>query len=128
MQPKFIGPYKVVAALCNYTYQLERLRQTMTQNECRIKLYQACTERRGQSPRILENIGCKTTGKNTKTKRLPPRHLGGYIERLYVKPEEQLEYLPELVAVSDDHATNLLECAEERVKIEKESAKMEKKN
>ena len=38
LQPKFIRPYKVVAAFGNYTYQLERLGQTTTQNECQLNL------------------------------------------------------------------------------------------
>ena len=126
LQPKFIRPYEVVVAFGNHTYQLERLEQTTTQNECRLKLYQACTERRRQAPEILENKGCKTPGKNTKTKCPPPKHLGGYIEKRYVEPEEQFEYLPELVAVPDNHETNLLECVKERVKVERELTKIEK--
>ena len=80
MQPKFIRPYEVVAAFENHTYQLEMLGRTTTQNECRLKLYQTCAERRGQAPGILEKKGCKTPGKNAKTKRQPPRHLRGYVE------------------------------------------------
>ena len=41
LQPKFVGSYKVLAVFGNHTYQLEELSQT--QNECRLKLYQACT-------------------------------------------------------------------------------------
>ena len=64
LQPKFVWPYKVVAAFGNHTYQLERLGQQTTQNECRLKLYQACTEKKGQAPGVLDSSkGCKTPGK-----------------------------------------------------------------
>ena len=83
--PEIIGPYEVVATFGSHTYQLERLGQTKTQNECRLKLYQAFTERRGQTPRILENKGCRTPDKTTKTETQPPKHLEKYIEIKEVK-------------------------------------------
>ena len=92
LQPKFVGPYEAVAAFGNHTYQLERLDQTTTQNECRLKLYQACVERRGQALGHLRNKDCKTPGKNTKTECQPIRHPGGYVEGRYVEPRVQLEY------------------------------------
>ena len=121
MQPKFIGPYKLVAAFGNHTYQLVRLGQTTTQNECRLKLYQACAEKNGQAPELLADKSCKTPSKNTKTKRQPSKHQGGYVEGRYMKPKVQLEYLPELVAIPNERVTNILEDAEERVKVERES-------
>ena len=120
LQPKFVGPYEVVAAFGNHTYQLERLGQTTTQNECRLKLYQACTERRGQAPGLLADKGCKTPGKNTKAKRQPNKHLGGYVEGRYMEPRVQLEYLPEPNVIPNERATNILENAEERIKLEGE--------
>ena len=61
--PEIIGPYEVVATFGSHTYQLERLGQTKTQNECRLKLHQSCTERRGQAFRIIEIKDCKTPKK-----------------------------------------------------------------
>ena len=125
LQPKFVGPYEVVAAFGNHTYQLARLGQTTTQNECRLKLYQACAERRGQAPGLLADKGCTTPGKNTKTKRQPNNHLGGYVEGDYMESRAQLEYSPEPNVIPNERATNILEDAEERVKIEREFTETE---
>ena len=118
LQPKFVGPYEVVAAFGNHTCQLKSSGQTTTQNECRLKLYQACTERRVQAPGLLADKGCKTPVKNTKTKRQPSKHLGGYVEGRYMEPRVQLEYLPDPNVISNERTTNILEGAEERVKVE----------
>ena len=125
MQPKFVGPYQVVAAFGNHTYQLERLGQTTIQNGCHLKLYQACAENRGQAPGLLADKGCKTPGKNPKTKRQPNKHLEGYVEGCYMEPRVQLEYLPKPSVILNKHATNILEDAEERVKVEREYTEVE---
>ena len=53
--------------------------------------------------------------KNTKLKRQPTRHLRRYVEGCYAEPRDQLEYLPQLIAVLD----------KERVKVARELTEAE---
>ena len=50
LQSKFIGPYHVLEAWRGHTYKLERLGQTSTQHESRLKPYRPCPEATGQAP------------------------------------------------------------------------------
>ena len=121
-----MGPYKVVAAFGNHTYQLERLEQQTIQNECRLKLYQTCTEKRGQAPGILDSEGCKTPGKTIKkTKSQPPRHAEKYIEGSYAQQRERTMHSPELIPRFSSEATNMLEDTGTEIKIEKKSSNAE---
>ena len=54
LQPKFVGPYEVLAAWGNHTYRIERQGQESVQHESRLKPYRACTEPLGQAPGTLE--------------------------------------------------------------------------
>ena len=54
LQPKFVGPYRVIEARKNHTYSIERQGQCSVQNENRLKLYTACPEPAGQAPTTLE--------------------------------------------------------------------------
>ena len=74
----------------------------------------------------MADKGCKTSGKNTKTKRQPSNHLGRYTEGRYMEPRVLLEYLPEPNVIPNKRATNILEDAEERVKVEREVREIEK--
>ena len=50
LQSKFVGPYEVTQCYNNYTYEIERQGHVSVQNECRLKLYQPCSEESGQAP------------------------------------------------------------------------------
>ena len=54
LQPKFVGPYEVLAAWGNHTYRIERQGQESVQHESRLKPYRACTEPVGQAPGTME--------------------------------------------------------------------------
>ena len=54
LQPKFVGPYEVLAAWGSHTYQIERQGQQSVQHESRLKPYRACAEPIGQAPTTLE--------------------------------------------------------------------------
>ena len=71
LQPKFVGPYKVFAAFGNHTYQLERLGQSTVHNECRLKLYEACAEKRRQAPGILDSKRCNKPSRTVKARAQP---------------------------------------------------------
>jgi len=51
LQPKFIGPYVVVEAMPNHTYELERSEQVSVQNEACLKPYWASPGAAGEAPR-----------------------------------------------------------------------------
>jgi len=50
LQPKFVGPYVVVEAIPNYTYEIERSRQVSIQNEARLKQYWASLDAVREAP------------------------------------------------------------------------------
>jgi hypothetical protein len=54
LQPRFVGPYKIIEARKNHTYRIERQGQSSVQNEGRLKLYRECTEPTGKAPTTLE--------------------------------------------------------------------------
>ena len=54
LQPKFVGPYEVLAAWGSHTYQIERQGQQSVQHESRLKPYRACSEPSGQAPATFE--------------------------------------------------------------------------
>ena len=54
LQPKFVGPYEVLAAWGSHTYRIERQGQQSVQHESRLKPYRACNEPSGRAPATLE--------------------------------------------------------------------------
>ena len=54
LQAKFLGPYVVIEAWANHTYEIERHGQSSIQNECRLKAYRPCPEEVGRAPVTLE--------------------------------------------------------------------------
>ena len=57
LQPKFVGPYEVLAAWGNHTYKVERQGQESVQHESRLKPYRACTEPLGQGCPTFQELG-----------------------------------------------------------------------
>ena len=91
LQPKFAGPYEVIAAFDNHTYSLERLGQRTLQNEYRLKLYRPCEEKTGQAPGTLDPTGCKKPAKTRQNRRQAPDALS----KSTVRCEPRLEEEPE---------------------------------
>ena len=83
----------MVAAFEHHTYQLERLGQSTIQNECRLKLYQACAGKMVQAPGILDSKGCKKPSRTVKARAQPPIHQGRYVESYYPQPGERAVHL-----------------------------------
>ena len=91
LQPKFVGPYKVISVFDNHTYSLERLGRRTVQNECRLKLYRPCAEKTGQAPGTLNPTGCKKPAKARQTRRQAP----AAPSRSAIRCEPRLEEEPE---------------------------------
>ena len=54
LQPKFVGPYRVVEVCGKHTYKVERSGQTSLQHEGQLKPHRVCPEATGQAPTLLE--------------------------------------------------------------------------
>ena len=50
LQAKFVGPYTIIKAFANHTYEIEKQGQRSVQSERRLKIYIPCTEATGQAP------------------------------------------------------------------------------
>ena len=93
LQPKFVGPYKVVKVFDNHTYLIDRQGQDSVQNECRLKLYHPCPEEAGKAPTALE----PRRRPNMKgTTRHRPRCQGDDVEVLPLEKDNPALLLPEI--------------------------------
>jgi hypothetical protein len=104
LQPRFLGPYRVVEARANHTYKIERQGQCSVQNEGRLKLYYPCNEPLGKAPARVEprrrnNMKGATKnyqedrdnrGEMVENNELPPLALPKYFLELREKWKEQL--------------------------------------
>ena len=54
LQPKFVGPFKVLEAFPNHTYRIAQSGQESVQNESRLKRFLPCSYKTGQAPVLVE--------------------------------------------------------------------------
>jgi hypothetical protein len=54
LQPRYVGPYKVVEVWPNHTYRVQKNTQSTVENEARLKLYTSSADPVGQAPRTVE--------------------------------------------------------------------------
>jgi transposase InsO family protein len=102
LQPKWIGPYKILEANSNHTYLIELHDRRALEHESRLKLYVSATQSWGQAPRIPETLKQPTRtgyprencGKGPKTEEetpYSPDKLQEMMEIIYRKPMENSE-------------------------------------
>jgi hypothetical protein len=115
LQPRFIGPYRVVEARANHTYKIDRQGQSSVQNESRLKLYYPCNEPMGKAPAAVEprrRSNMKGATKNylrqdndrEGNNELPPLASPEYFAELRKQWKEQLaESRPALQDMGQDH-------------------------
>ena len=54
LQPKFVGPFKVLEAFPNHTYRIAQSGQESVQNESRLKRFLPCSYKTGRAPVLVE--------------------------------------------------------------------------
>ena len=72
LQPKYVGPFEVIASRKNHTYLIERNQQSSWQNECRLKIFRPCDEPSGKGPCLVEprrHLNMKGNTRRTKKNR-----------------------------------------------------------
>ena len=73
LQPKFTGPYKIIAVWPNHVYQVEKNGQSSVEHKSRLKPFRACSNPRGRAPALSEPRRLPNfRGKARVPKRSPP--------------------------------------------------------
>lgn len=113
LQPRYTGPYQIIAVYDNGTYLINQGGRQSVINECNLKLYSPATNNWGRSPRIHEPHQIALTYSNR-----PPK--AAEIPEIIETPRNLSKSRPETDKLISKLETTKLITTPERVEIERE--------